>query len=62
MEFLLNQGNVDANHKDVNGRTPLSLAAAGGHEADVEMVMNREGVDVNSSDRELNTPLSEAAR
>lgn len=48
--------------KDGSGRTPLSHAAEGGHEAIVNLLLATEGVDMNSKDNNGRTPLSFAAK
>ena len=52
---------VDADSKDESGRTPLSRAAAGGHEAVVKLLVEIAGVDADSKDNRGRTPLSWAA-
>ena len=47
--------------KDELGRTPLSWAAGGGHEAVVRLLVERDGVDINAEDNEGRTPLIWAA-
>jgi len=53
---------VDVGSKDPNGRTPLSRAAGGGHEAVVKLLLETGKVDVDSKDSYSGrTPLSYAA-
>lgn len=59
-EALLKCG-VDADARDDAGRTPLSWAAARGHELVVELLLLNNGVDINSQDGTGQTPLSWAA-
>ncbi|KAH4217774.1 hypothetical protein HBH70_194640 [Parastagonospora nodorum] len=47
--------------KDSNGQTPLSLAAARGHEAVVKVLVKREDVKADSKDNNGRTPLWWAA-
>jgi ankyrin repeat protein len=47
--------------KDSYGRTPLTWAAKGGHEAVVKLLLETGKVDVNSKDMNGQTPLSWAA-
>lgn len=46
--------------RDLEGRTPLHIAAWQGHTAMVELLL-RHGADVNATDREQRTPLQSAA-
>ena len=57
--FLIS-GDFVLDSRDDRGRTPLSYAAEGGHEAIVRLLLSRE-VDVNSQDDRGRTPLSYAA-
>lgn len=50
--------NDQVDSKDANGRTPLSWAAARGHEAVVKLLLATDGVDPNSKDNKGRTPLS----
>jgi hypothetical protein len=62
--WLLHSENAigkDADSKDNEGRTPLSCAAAGGHEAVVKLLVERDDVDADSKDEHGRTPLSCAA-
>ncbi|RPB17367.1 ankyrin [Morchella conica CCBAS932] len=62
-ELLLTTEGVDLNMKDSrSGQTPLSHAAANGHEIVVKRLIAMEGVDVNTKDsRYGRIPLSYAA-
>ena len=51
----------DVDRKDNEGRTPLSWAAARGHDAIVRLLIERDGVDINAKDNWRRTPLSWAA-
>jgi ankyrin repeat protein len=57
MVALLKNGH-DPNSKDSGGRTPLSWAAANGHEAVVKLLLAKDGVDPDSKDGYGRTPLS----
>ena len=60
----IDDGNVlaKADSKDGSGRTPLSQAAGGGHEAVVKLLVERGDVEADSKDKYGWTPLSRAAR
>jgi hypothetical protein len=58
-ELLRRGANVDS--KDRIGRTPLSRAAANGHEAVVQLLLATGQVEIDSKDRWDQTPLSWAA-
>jgi ankyrin repeat protein len=57
----LNEIDVKADSKDNYGRTPLSWAAANGHEANVQLLLNTSKVEADSKDNSGRTPLSWAA-
>jgi ankyrin repeat protein len=57
-EVILRSSDVES--MDTWGRTPLSLAAAGGHEAVVKQLLEAKA-DVESKDTDGRTPLSRAA-
>src|SRR5205814_655692 len=48
---------VNADSKDNDNQTPLSRAAAYGHEAVVQLLLKRKGVNANSKDSYGRTPL-----
>ncbi|OCL07167.1 ankyrin [Glonium stellatum] len=52
---------IPADLKDSSGRTPLSWAVEGGHEAVVKFLVERDDVDANSRDQKDYTPLMMAA-
>ena len=54
--------NLWADHKDIQSRTPLFIAAAKGHKVLVETLVSREDVDVNSKCDMGKTPLFIAAK
>jgi ankyrin repeat protein len=60
VKLLLETGKVDANSKDDNGQTPLSLAVTKGDEM-IKMLLETGKVDVNAEDSDGWTPLSWAA-
>jgi len=61
--MLLEREDVNPNHADTEyGETPLSVAAAGGHEGIVKMFLEREDVNPNHGETQYGrTPLSWAA-
>ena len=61
MEALFKAG-FEVECRDEDGRTPLSYAAQGGHEAVVKLLLDTGQVDVDSKDEDGRTPLSYAAR
>ena len=56
VESLLSKG-AKIDSKDMNGKTPLSLAATEGHPQVVESLLSK-GAKIDSKDRNGNTPLS----
>ena len=61
VKLLVDMGKANVDPKDGYGRTPLSWAAAGGHEAVVKLLVDTGKVDVDSEDVFGQTPLSRAA-
>jgi ankyrin repeat protein len=59
--LLLANDKVSLDSKDKDGQTPLSLAAARGHEAVVRLLLGKDDVDPDSKDKYGQTPLSNAA-
>ncbi|CAG9946078.1 unnamed protein product [Clonostachys rosea f. rosea IK726] len=62
VEFLLKRGGVNANSRDIFGRTPLHWALRYGHDQVVMNLILNEGSDPNSMDIYGSTPISVAAR
>jgi len=58
---ILNLDNVEADLKDADDRTPLSWAAAYGHETIVKLLIERDDVEINSKDYSGRIPLYWAA-
>jgi hypothetical protein len=56
--LLADRGDVDADSRDESGYTPLSWAAARGHEASVKLLIDRDDTDADSKDIKDRTPLS----
>jgi ankyrin repeat protein len=59
--MLLATGQVNADSRDEDGWTPLSLAADKGHDAIVKMLLDTGQVDADSQDKHGRTPLSFAS-
>ena len=60
--FVLDCPELDVNHRDRFGRTPLFLAAWMGHELVVKALLEHAGIDVNAAKSSDGlTPLSAAA-
>jgi ankyrin repeat protein len=53
MELLLKRNDCNISWQDSSGRSPLSWAAASGHESAVKLLLETGPVDVNSKDRRL---------
>ncbi|WAO91181.1 HET domain-containing protein [Fusarium falciforme] len=60
VEILVADKRVEADQKDIWGRTPLPLAAGGAHEDVVEALLMNETVDPDCRDNQRRTPLSRA--
>ena len=60
VQWLLNNC-AELNSENSRGRTPLSLAAANGHEEVVKLLLSRDDVAADSQDKDGRTPLSWAA-
>jgi ankyrin repeat protein len=58
VRLLLGRGDIDANSKDYDRRTPLLVAAEGGHEAVVRLLPERGDVNTNPKDCNRWTPLT----
>jgi ankyrin repeat protein len=58
----LHSSSIFLNSKDDSGTTPLSYAAAQGHEKIVKLLLEREGIEINSEDSLGQTALSSAAQ
>ena len=57
-EMLLKRSDVDPNTADEDGRTPLSLAAGGGHWEIAKILLQRSDVNPDTADKSGRTPLS----
>jgi len=55
--FLAHDG-IEADSKDIHGRTPLSFAAEAGSKSVVKLLLAQQDIDVNSRDSDGRTPLS----
>ncbi|KAI9674067.1 MAG: hypothetical protein M1822_009562 [Bathelium mastoideum] len=63
IQMILKQvSSINIDTKDDDGRTPLWLAAEGGHEAVVQQLLATEKVDVDAKDEDGRTPLWWAAK
>jgi ankyrin repeat protein len=58
VKLLLETGKAEVDSKDVNGQTPLSKAAQGGHEAVVKLLLETGEAEVDSKDVNGETPLT----
>ena len=57
VEFLLSREGIAINQQDIDGLTPLCLAAKRGHTAIVELLLAADDVDPNVGDESSLTPL-----
>lgn len=62
MKVLLGRQDVNPGKPDIRGRTPLSLAAGGGHEGVVKTLLGLREVDPDKPDNHGRTPLSIATK
>jgi ankyrin repeat protein len=58
VQLLLAKNDVNVELTDSDGQTPLSYAAAKGHEAIVQLLVEAGKVDVDGKDKDGRTPLS----
>jgi ankyrin repeat protein len=58
VKLLLADNRVDPDVRNVNGRTPLSIAAEEGHEEILELLLATRRVELESKDVEGRTPLA----
>jgi ankyrin repeat protein len=61
LKYLLGKGNVDANQKDSDQKTPLHWAVSNGHIAIARQLLLVEHVRVTEKDKDGNTALQLAA-
>jgi ankyrin repeat protein len=57
VKLLVRRDDVEADSKDEDGRTPLSWAVEGGHEAVVKLLVERDDVEADSKHSRGRTPL-----
>ncbi|KFZ13947.1 hypothetical protein V501_03464, partial [Pseudogymnoascus sp. VKM F-4519 (FW-2642)] len=62
INLLLETGQVEADSKDSDSRTPLSYAAQHGHEAVIRLLLETGQVEADSKNSDSRTPLSYAAQ
>ena len=60
VKLLLAKDDIEADHKDSGGLTPLSIASSRGYEGIVKLLLARPDVDINSKDVDGETPLYKA--
>jgi len=61
VKLLMAREDVDVNSKDIDGRTPFSIATKNGHEGVARLLLSQDDLEVNSKDNDSRTPLSYAA-
>lgn len=62
VKCLLDNGQVDFDSKDAEGKTPLSLAVRGGDYRIVTLILGHKKIDINSEDEKGRTALSWAVK